>query len=76
MSRRRKHCKISMEITNGDILVSFLKINAVTNSGTVILGDAKCLSPRAVSFTRGVSPASVFAPIGPGGPTGATGVTR
>jgi hypothetical protein len=76
MSRRRPRNRIKMEVTNGDLMISFLKVNSVSNSGTVILGDAERISPRAVSFTRGVTPESVFAPSGPGGPTGAVGVIR
>ncbi|GIM46979.1 hypothetical protein DNHGIG_25280 [Collibacillus ludicampi] len=76
MSRRRHRARIKMDITNGDLLISYLKVNSVSNSGTVILGDAERITPRAVTFTRGVTPETVFAPSGPGGPTGAVGVIR
>jgi hypothetical protein len=76
MSRRRHRARIKMDITNGDLLISYLKVNSVSNSGTVILGDAERITPRAVTFTRGVTPETVFAPTGPGGPTGAVGVVR
>jgi hypothetical protein len=76
MSRRKHRARIKMDITNGDLLISYMKVNSVSNSGTVILGDAERITPRAVTFTRGVTPETVFAPTGPGGPTGAVGVVR
>jgi hypothetical protein len=76
MSRRKHRARIKMDITNGDLLISYMKVNSVSNSGTVILGDAERITPRAVTFTRGVTPETVFAPTGPGGPTGAVGVSR
>jgi hypothetical protein len=44
----------NMYVQNGDIRLGYLKINTVSTSAVVILGDAETISPKAVSTSRGV----------------------
>lgn len=46
--------QVNMYVQNGDIRLGYFKINAVSNSAVVILGDAETISPRAVSTSRGI----------------------
>lgn len=46
--------QINMQIQNGDLHLNYLKINAVTNSAVVILGDAETITPESISISRGI----------------------
>ncbi|GAX90236.1 hypothetical protein [Effusibacillus lacus] len=46
--------QINMQVQNGDIQVGYIKINAVSNSAVVILGDAETITPTNISSSRGV----------------------
>lgn len=63
--------KIKMHITNADLQVGAIKINNVSSSAVVILGDSEEIKPKSVSVTRGIQAPLVVTPSGPGGPVGA-----
>lgn len=46
--------RIHMQVQNGDLHLGYFKINAVSNSGVVILGDAETIRAESVSTSKGV----------------------
>ncbi|ASS76390.1 hypothetical protein CIG75_16465 [Tumebacillus algifaecis] len=49
-------------VNNGDLQVGKFKINTVTASAVVLLGDAEIITPRTASVTRGVRPIGAIVP--------------
>ena len=45
---------INMQVQNGDIQVGYIKINAISNSAVVILGDAETITPQSISTSTGI----------------------
>lgn len=66
--------QINMQIQNGDLHLGYLKINAVSNSGVVILGDAETINAESISTSRGVQ-GPLLAPV-TGAGLGGLGATR
>ncbi|WP_380027831.1 hypothetical protein [Effusibacillus consociatus] len=57
---------INMQVQNGDIQVGYLKINAISNSAVVILGDAETITPTAIATSTGaVGPLLAPVPTAP-----------
>lgn len=57
-------------VNNGDLQVGMIKINSVTSSAVVLLGDTEIITPRSVLISRGVRPISAIVPATTG-PVGA-----
>lgn len=47
--------KVKMNVTNADLKVGTVKINSISASSIVILGDAESFVPVNVSVTRGTT---------------------
>jgi hypothetical protein len=63
--------KIKLEVTNVDLNVGAIKINSVSSSSVILLGDTEMLKPKSISITRGVVPPEPVIPSSPLGPVGA-----
>jgi len=61
---------VRLNVTNADLQIGGIKINSVSSSAIVILGDAQEINPQSVSITRGIQ---APAPITPTGPVGQIG---
>lgn len=49
-------------VNNGDLQVANFKINSVTSSAVVLLGDTELITPRSVFISRGVRPVAAIVP--------------
>jgi spore germination protein PD len=49
-------------VNNGDLQVAAFKINSISSSAVVLLGDAERITPRSVSISRGVRPVASVVP--------------
>ncbi|WP_018131640.1 hypothetical protein [Effusibacillus pohliae] len=54
--------QINMNIQNGDLYLQYLKINAVSNSAVVILGDSQTIRAESISTARGI-PGPLITPV-------------
>lgn len=54
--------QINMQVQNGDLNLTYLKINAISNSAVVILGDAETICAESISTSKGVQ-GPLLAPV-------------
>jgi spore germination protein PD len=57
-----KKVVINLYVQNGDINVNYIKVNAVSNSSVLLLGDAETVKAQSISTSKGV-PGPLIAPI-------------
>ncbi|ARU61624.1 hypothetical protein CBW65_11825 [Tumebacillus avium] len=57
-------------VNNGDLQVGMFKINSISSSSVVLLGDTEIITPQSVSISRGVRPVASIVPATTG-PVGA-----
>lgn len=59
-------------VNNGDLQVGMFKINSISSSAVVLLGDTEIVTPRSILISRGVRPISAIVPA----TSGAVGAVR